>query len=429
MRDSTMAIADLSLVSYAAARASASDDVQVVTVHEFDGLASHVPAWDQLANRAPQQIPTLLPAWIDAFLHHRLRSKERWLCCFAYREGALIGVLPVVITPHPILGISRPILRTPSDDLTPSGDVLLAPEYAGLAFCALLEEVRREIPGHLGLSLTAVRHGAPVLQVLRSGVQGYVRCSGLCSKFSFLNVQGRFDDYLAGLGNMRRNLKRFHKKLEKQGAVSIDRIQGAQAGMDFLETFMALEASGWKGRNGTAMADNTEAVSFYQALAEHLGARGDFEWYVIRVQGQVIAAQMCIRCGGSLMLAKIAFDEDYSDCRPGHLLTGSVIQDAFARPEIIEINHLSNADWEGYWRMTYDEYVDVQLIRRDILPILCQFPRAAAHYAYQRYARPRIPSRLKQAYRAYRRRGDRKPLRSADSRTVRKERLADPSSE
>jgi hypothetical protein len=385
----------------------------------------HFSAWDQLANRAPQQIPTLLPGWIDAFLHHRLQSNERWLCCFAYREGALIGVLPVVITPHPFFGIGRPILRTPSDDLTPSGDVLLAPEHAGLAFYALLRAIRREIPGHLGLSLTAVRRGAPVLDVVRSGVQGYVRCSGLCSKFSFLNVQGRFDDYLAGLGNMRRNLKRFHKKLEKQGAVSIDRIQGAQAGKDFLETFIALEASGWKGRNGTAMADNTEAIAFYQALAEHLGTRGDFEWYVIRVRDQVIAAQMCIRCGGSLMLAKIAFDEAYSDCRPGHLLTGNVIKDAFARPEIIEINHLSNADWEGYWRMSYDEYVDVQLIRRDIFPILFRLPRAAVHYAYQHYARPWIPSQLKQAYRAYRRRGDRKPLRSADSRTVREGRSAD----
>lgn len=429
MRDSTMAIADLSLVAYDDARASACEEVQVVTVYDFGGLLPHLSAWDQLAQQAPQQIPTLLPAWIDAFLHHRVQSNERWLCCFAYQEGALIGVLPVVITPHPIFGFDRPLLRAPSDDLTPSGDVLLAPEHAGLAFHALLEEIRREIPGHLGLSLTAVRHGSPVLDVIRRGVQGYFRCSGLCSRFSFLNVQGRFDDYLAGLGNMRRNLKRFHKKLEKQGPVSIDRIQGVQAGKDFLETFIALEASGWKGRNGTAMADNPDAVAFYQALAEHLGTRGDFEWYAIRVQDQVIAAQMCVRCGGSLMLAKIAFDEAYSDCRPGHLLTGNVIKDAFARSEISEINHLSNADWEGYWRMSYDDYVNVQLVRRDVLPILLQLPRAAVHYVYQRYARPWIPSQLKQAYRAYRRRGDRKPLRSADSRTVRKERSADPSNE
>jgi len=143
------------------------------------------------------------------------------------------------------------------------------------------------------------------------------------------------------------------------------------------------------------------------------------------VDDQVVAAQMCVRCGGSLMLAKIAFDERYADCRPGHLLTGEVLRDAFARADIVEVNHLSNADWEGYWRMSYDEYVDMQLVRRGIVPGLFELPHAVGRYAYQTYVRPRIPVRLKQAYRAYRRRGDRKPLRSAESRSVRSERSGD----
>lgn len=425
MLDSTMTVVDIPLEPCVMVRAAACEDVRVVIVHEFEGLRPHLEAWDHLARRAPQQIPTFLPGWIDAFFQHRLNPNERWLCCFAYLEGTLIGVLPVVLTPHPILGGDRPVLRVPSDDLTPSGDVLLELEYAELAFPALLDQLRREVPGHLGLSLTAVRQGAPVLTVLKGGLEGYIRCTGLCSKFSFLNVQGRYDDYLSGLGNMRRNLKRFRKKLERQGAVSIDRIHGSPAGEDFLKTFVALEASGWKGRNGTAMAENAAAVAFYESLAKRLGAQECFEWYVARVQDKVVAAQMCIRCGGSLMLAKIAFDEAYSDCRPGHLLTGEVIKDAFARPDIVEINHLSNADWEGYWRMSYDEYVDIQVIPRSVLPILFQLPRAAAHYTYQHYARPWIPAPVKRAYRTYRRRGDRKPIRSAESRSVRSENIAD----
>jgi CelD/BcsL family acetyltransferase involved in cellulose biosynthesis len=421
MPDSIMTIADAPLESDVLAPADMRENLRVVTVYEFKDLAPHADAWERLARRAPQLIPTLLPGWVEAFFQHRLKSNETWFCCFAYLEGSLIGVLPLVATPHPILGPSRPLLRTPSDDLTPSGDVLLAPEHAAIAFQALLIQLRNEVPGHLCLSLRAVREKAPAMVVLRDKMGGYMRCPGLRSNFSFLNVQGDFDSYLAGLGNMRRNLKRFRKKLESQGPVSTELRRGSPAGEEFLRTFIALEASGWKGRNGTAMADNPSAIAFYGTLAERLGPQESFEWYVIRVRDQVIAAQMCIRCGGSLMLAKIAFDEAYSDCRPGHLLTGEVIKDAFARPEIAEINHLSNADWEGYWRMSYDEYVDIQLVRQGVIPLLLQGPHAAAQYAYQNYARPWIPARLKQAYRAYRRRGDRKPRRSAESRSVRSE--------
>jgi hypothetical protein len=219
---------------------------------------------------------------------------------------------------------------------------------------------------------------------------------------------------------MRRNLKRFRKKAESQGAVSIEVMKGMPEVEDLLTEFLALEAAGWKGRNGTAMANSPSVVSFYSSLAKNLSSEERMEWHTLRVQERLIAAQMCIRCGASLMLAKIAFDEEFANCRPGHLLCGEVIRDAFSRRDIEEINHLSNADWEGYWRMSYDEYTDVHLVRRRVLPILFQLPRITLMFAYQNFARPWIPAALKKAYRTFRRRGDRKPLRSADSRSARR---------
>ena len=47
-------------------------------------------------------------------------------------------MLPVIATPHRLLG------STPSDAHTVSGDVLLAPDRAGAAFKHLLAELRRE---------------------------------------------------------------------------------------------------------------------------------------------------------------------------------------------------------------------------------------------------------------------------------------------
>src|SRR4051794_11713024 len=107
-----------------------SSPVRTTTVYTLDELKPHIPAWDQLAWKSPQMNPMLSPAWIDAFLRHRLGAHERWFCIFAYIADELVGVLPVIVTPHPILGQQRPLLRTPSDTfMTFSGDIALAPNH------------------------------------------------------------------------------------------------------------------------------------------------------------------------------------------------------------------------------------------------------------------------------------------------------------
>jgi CelD/BcsL family acetyltransferase involved in cellulose biosynthesis len=396
-----------------------SEHMRTVTVSNLADLIPHVAPWDQLAWNSSPGIPCLLPAWVESFLRYRLQPNERWLCSFAYVGEHLVGVLPVVIMPHPVLGRGWPVLRTVSDKLTPSSDVLLAPSHAEEALRALLDEICRQEPTHLGIDIIGVRSGSLLWRVPSIASDNYVRIDGKRSMYSFLDVQGDFDRYVTSLGNMRRNLKRFRKKLENQGTVSLEVHKGSPAAEQFLAEFLALEAGGWKGRNGTAMMNNPSAVSFYSELARSLSSHERMEWYALRVQDRLVAAQMCIRCGAMLMLAKIAFDEKFSDCRPGHLLTGEVFKDAFARSDIEEINHLSNADPEGSWRLSYDEYLNVHLVRKQLLPALFQLPIKVSSFAYQNYARPRIPAVLKKAYRSFRRRGDRRPLRSADSRSAR----------
>jgi CelD/BcsL family acetyltransferase involved in cellulose biosynthesis len=390
------------------------------TVCNFDALVPHVAAWDQLAWEAPQQLPTLLPGWVDAFLRHRLKPNERWLCCFAYLGDRLVGVLPVIVTPHRLLGSSWPTLRTPSDAHTPSGDVLLAPDQAGSAFKALLTELHRQMPHHLGLDLKAVRRNSPVWEAIKDGLGGYAIRFGLRSKFSFLDVRGSADAYWSSLGKMRQNLRRGRKKLDSRGHVSVEIKTGSTANEDFYPDYLALETSGWKGRNGTAMIGDSNVVAFYTTLIRNFAAKGRWEWHVLQVGERVIAAGMGVRCGVSLILPKYAFDEDFADCTPGHLLTAEVFKDAFSRLEIGEINHMSLSGPDKYWRMSQDEYVDVHLVHRSVVPVLFQLPRVAMRSVYQDYVQPHIPAFVKEAHRKFKRRGDRRPRRAAESTSAAK---------
>ena len=391
--------------------------LRTITVRDFGALASHVSAWNRLAWKAPQQIPTLLPGWVDAFLRHRLKPNESWFCSFAYAGDELVGVLPVIVTPHPILGQRWPLLRTPFDEYTASGDIVLTEDHPGAVIHALLAEMHREVPWHLRLNLHAVRRSSPVWFARENGISGYVVRRGRLSMYSFLNVQGDFDDYLSSFGNMNRNLRRFRKKLEKVGHVSIEVRKGSAASEDLLPEFLALEASGWKGRNGTAILNDPNATHFYTTLVQNFSTCGYLEWHTIRVDERLIAAQLAVRCDTSLCLVKCAFDEEFADCRPGALLTEVTFREGFSSPEIDEINPMSDSDAQRIWHMPHDEYVDVHLVRRSVLPILLQLP----HSVYQDYVRPRIPSVVKKAYRKIRREGDHKPRRAAEAARLRQE--------
>jgi CelD/BcsL family acetyltransferase involved in cellulose biosynthesis len=293
--------------------------VRTITVRDFDTLRSYYAAWSQLASEMPQQLPTVLPGWVDAYLRHRLKPNESWLCCFAYLGDRLVGVLLAIVTPHPILGIRWPLLSTPFDDHTRSGDIVLAPDCASMALKALLKELVREVPNHLSLELYAVRQNSPIWLGLQNGLEDYIIRQGHQFTYSHLDVRGDFDSYWASLGKMRQDLRRRRKKLERRGRILVEMRKGTDAGEDFLPEFLALEASGWKGRNGSAILNDPDLLAFYTTLVRNFATDGGLEWYAIRVQDRLVAAQLAFRCGTSLMLPKIAYDEDFAEGAPGHL--------------------------------------------------------------------------------------------------------------
>lgn len=381
--------------------------LQTVTIRDFDTLEAHSDAWDRLAWKAPQRNAYLLSSWFKAAFRHALGPDEQWFCSFAYADGNLIGVLPAIVAPHPLLGRKYPVLRT-FDKHSQSGEILLSSDYSAAALHALLQEAARVEPRHVGLDMKAVRSNSPMWTAIRGGVPGYFAHRGWRYSYSFLEVQGEFEDYLKTLGNMRKNLGRYRRKLQSRGDIHFEVKLGSAAKVDFLAEFLALEASGWKGRNGTAIASKSDSTDFYGALVSNLAARGQLEWHTIRLSGHLIAAEMGIRCGAALVLPKTAYDENFADCRPGNLLNAAFIEEAFSRPELIELNDMSDMEWHGSWRMSRDEYTNVHLVRSGAVPMLFQSPRILLRSAYQDHVRPRIPANARKAWH-WVRRPSRKP--------------------
>ena len=98
------------------------DGITIETIRRMDELNRFADQWDCLAFDAPQCKAALSYSWVVSFLEHCLNPGEQWVCLVALARERLVGVLPLVVTPHRVFGLRHPRLSTPHDFQTASVD-------------------------------------------------------------------------------------------------------------------------------------------------------------------------------------------------------------------------------------------------------------------------------------------------------------------
>jgi CelD/BcsL family acetyltransferase involved in cellulose biosynthesis len=137
-----------------------------------------------------------------------------------------------------------------------------------------------------------------------------------------LNLSGSFDDWLMQNFDQKRRkeLKRLRARLGEQGQLqSVELESGGDVG-PFLEAFLTLEAKGWKGQRGTAVANDTKMKQGFAAGLTAMHCNGRLKFWQINLDGRPIASLFALVDDGEATLGKIAHDEDFAKYSPGVLI-------------------------------------------------------------------------------------------------------------
>jgi CelD/BcsL family acetyltransferase involved in cellulose biosynthesis len=129
--------------------------------------------------------------------------------------------------------------------------------------------------------------------------------------------------------NTRSDVKRRRKRLAEAGELEIVVHEGAESLDDDLAVVVAIEASGWKGAAGTALAAQPADRRFYRELAEWAAARGWLRLSFLRLDGRPIAFHYSLQAHGVLYALKIGYADDMSRFSPGKVLLAAEIERAF----------------------------------------------------------------------------------------------------
>lgn len=184
-------------------------------------------------------------------------------------------------------------------------------------------------------------------------------------------------------GSTRKKLRQDWNRLSATGSVEVVNDRTAGQVREAFESFLALEAAGWKGARGTAVLSNLDHAAFVRRLIGTLADQQNASVALLRVDGRVIAAQVLLYCGTTADTWKIAYDPAFARYSPGALLVDKATEGLFAVPGIESINSCSDGSgfmaqfWAGRRSMA-DLLINVT--PRNSLAFALETARRRAYY-------------------------------------------------
>lgn len=118
----------------------------------------------------------------------------------------------------------------------------------------------------------------------------------------------------------RKEIRRLQKRLADMGAVESRTLTVAADLPHWCSDFLALEASGWKGQEGTALSCSADDAAFFRAATAAACANGRLHFLRLDLDGKPIAMLINFRHGDGAFSFKIAIDEALGRFSPGVLI-------------------------------------------------------------------------------------------------------------
>lgn len=114
----------------------------------------------------------------------------------------------------------------------------------------------------------------------------------------------------------RKELARKQRRLAELGELTHETAKTLDEVTKVLPEFFALEASGWKGRVGTAAAQDAGVRGFVEKAIDDLASEGKVRIDIVRLDGKPVAATLVLTSGDTAWGWKIAYDESRARYSP-----------------------------------------------------------------------------------------------------------------
>jgi CelD/BcsL family acetyltransferase involved in cellulose biosynthesis len=283
-------------------------------------------------------------SWIDNFVP----GAKLKILTGRDQTGRLVAALPLVAERGFLYGL--PVRRLVSPTNVHSYRFDLIAEDRQSAARAFFGTLAADDTWDL-IKITDVPEGGNAWDLYKVAMEaGFPAGSWESQRSPYIPLPSSYDALEARLSSkFKANLRRRRRRLEERGSISVQHVTGGAELQSRLEDCFALERSGWKGRQGTAAAQNTKTHGFYTGLAQR-AADGDYlSLFFLMFDGKAIASQYGLTRRGVYSLVMTCYDEAFKEYSPSHLLLEEVMKSCVARG-LSEFDFLGcDLEWKLEW--------------------------------------------------------------------------------
>ena len=297
--------------------------------------------WRRLSDNTVEPNGYFLPEWelaVNASAQGRTNVSALAATTVNNDSPRLIGLLPV-ISAWRAYGLPLPALVS-ADPYGTLATPLLDRERADEAAAELMQQARnagaralilRDIPLE-GAAMTALTRALACRGLQPRILQSHARAS--------LDATRSADELLRdALGPKKlKELRRQRNRLAEHGEVIFTIATAPSEIKRDLGIFLTLEASGWKARRGTALAQNDGDAAFIRRAVFDAAARGNCEIVTLHAGETPVASGIVLRHLDRAFYFKLGVDENFAKCSPGVQLTLELTRHMCADPAITMVD-------------------------------------------------------------------------------------------
>lgn len=268
--------------------------------------------FDVGAGSASVLLPTQTAIWIRACAE--MLVEEGDLHILAIGEGPEAAIAPLGVGK----GVPAVLEMLGGRALGEPADFIFRDEAALSSLVAALAGERRL------LDFQRMPASSPTIAAIRAAFRGsaivWVSHAGACPRIAI--SPDTKDPVISLSSRLRSDLRRAERKAEEFGQASYE-IHTARCAEEFLPLFeeiQKVEAAGWKGVRGSALARNRAQSAFFRRFGELASEDGILRLAFLRFDGVAAAMQYAVEWNRAYWLLKVGYDEAYAKCSPGQLL-------------------------------------------------------------------------------------------------------------
>lgn len=279
-------------------------------------------AWAALAEHAAEANPFLENWFLRPALEHLRGSAPVWLA-IGEAHGRLVGLMPLTLAAR--------YGRMPVQHVTNwmhyqsfIGTPLIAQGWESIWFSALLQALDHTDWTKGFLSLAQLDPVGPVFAGLRKAAAMQNRPAPVVHRRSRALLASGLDAeaYLEAniRSKKRKEWRRLGYRLAELGKVETHTLGSGEQLEGWCDAFLDLEAAGWKGFDGAALANTAETRRFFYAMMHGAWSAKRLDMLSMTLNGKPIAMLVNFRTPPGSWSFKIAHDPELARFSPGVMI-------------------------------------------------------------------------------------------------------------